>query len=74
MLDTAQQNDVSGALEKRAGDIVLLRGVEHLWANARDTALGFYLATGWTAVPGSEHLSKETQLPHTVVVKSLRSL
>ena len=60
------------ALLERAGDIVRTRGVEHLWANARDSALGFYLATGWTTVSGSEHLSKETQLPHTVVVKSLR--
>lgn len=42
-------------------------GVEQLWANARDSALGFYLATGWTAVAGSEHMSRETQLPHTVI-------
>ncbi len=46
-------------------------GAEQLWANARDTALGFYLATGWTAVPGSEHVSRETQLPHTVIFISL---
>jgi len=71
--DSVRGSGAGRALLERAGDIVLLRGVEHLWANARDTALGFYLATGWTAVPGSEHLSKETQLPHTVVVKSLRS-
>lgn len=61
------------ALLERAGEIVLSRGVDHLWANARDTALGFYLATGWTTIPGSEHLSRETQLPHTVVVKNLRT-
>lgn len=42
-------------------------GAQQIWANARDTALGFYLATGWTALKGSEHLSKETQLPHTVI-------
>ena len=71
--DSVRGSGGGRALLERAGDIVLARGVEHLWANARDTALGFYLATGWTAVPGSEHLSKETQLPHTVVVKSLRS-
>ena len=59
-------------LLERAGDIVRSRGVYHLWANARDTALGFYLATGWSALEGSEHLSQETQLPHTMVVKDLR--
>lgn len=49
------------------------RGVRELWANARDTALGFYRATGWAAVPGSEHLSAETDLPHTLIVKHLAS-
>jgi GNAT superfamily N-acetyltransferase len=47
------------------------RGIEQMWANARDTALGFYLAIGWTAVAGSEHLSAETQLPHTVIFKRM---
>jgi GNAT superfamily N-acetyltransferase len=47
------------------------RGAQQLWANARDTALGFYLATGWRAIEGSEHLSPYTQLPHTVIVKNL---
>ncbi len=42
-------------------------GVEQLWANARDSALGFYVATGWTPVAGSQHLSRETRLPHTVI-------
>ena len=35
---------------------------EQLWANARDSALGFYLATGWTVVEGSEHVSPETRI------------
>ena len=47
------------------------RGVQQLWANGRDTALGFYRATGWKTVDGSEHLSPETQLPHTVIYKIL---
>lgn len=47
------------------------RGVEEVWANGRDTALGFYLATGWATIPGSEHLSAETRLAHTVIYKSL---
>jgi hypothetical protein len=50
---------------------LVARGARQLWANARDTALGFYLATGWSVVEGSEHLSPYTQLPHTVIVKNL---
>lgn len=46
-------------------------GVEQLWANGRDTALGFYENAGWLRVEGSEHLSKETMLPHTVIFKRL---
>jgi len=46
-------------------------GAAQVWAYARDTALGFYVATGWSVVEGSEHLSAETQLPHTTIVKSL---
>jgi GNAT superfamily N-acetyltransferase len=48
-------------------------GAEQLWANARDTALGFYLKTGWELIPGSEHISAETQLPHHVIVKLLHN-
>ena len=51
--------------------VLVERGAQQLWAYARDTALGFYLATGWSRVDGSEHLSPETQLPHTVIVKNL---
>jgi GNAT superfamily N-acetyltransferase len=48
-------------------------GVEQLWANGRDTALGFYESVGWLKVEGSEHLSPETLLPHTVIFKRLVS-
>jgi GNAT superfamily N-acetyltransferase len=44
-------------------------GAQQLWANGRDTALDFYLGTGWLAIEGSEHLSAVTQLPHTVIYK-----
>jgi ribosomal protein S18 acetylase RimI-like enzyme len=47
------------------------RGVTRLWAYARDTALGFYRSVGWTVVAGSEFLSVETALPHTVIYKAL---
>ena len=46
-------------------------GVDQLWANGRDTALGFYRSVGWKSIEGSEHLSAETQLPHTVIFKQL---
>ncbi|MHB1087879.1 MAG: GNAT family N-acetyltransferase [Acidimicrobiales bacterium] len=57
-------------LEAAAAQLRTL-GVEQVWANGRDTALGFYRATGWQVVEGSEHLSAETRLPHTVILKSL---
>ena len=47
------------------------QNVEQLWANARDSALGFYERVGWSILDGSEHLSAETKLPHTVVFKIL---
>jgi GNAT superfamily N-acetyltransferase len=45
-------------------------GVGLLWANARTSALGFYIALGFVA-DGPEFLSLE--LPHRVVVLDLRS-
>jgi len=48
------------------------RGVEQLWANARDSALGFYQAIGWSVIAGSEHLGHPpSYLPHTVIFKVL---
>jgi GNAT superfamily N-acetyltransferase len=60
---------VLDAAESALADV----GAEQLWANARDTALGFYLKTGWELIPGSEHISAETQLPHHVIVKLLHN-
>jgi GNAT superfamily N-acetyltransferase len=54
-----------------AFDVLREEGAQQVWAYARDTALGFYVATGWSVVEGSEHLSAETHLPHTTIVKSL---
>jgi GNAT superfamily N-acetyltransferase len=48
-------------------------GAEQLWANARDTALGFYLKTGWELIPDSGHVSEETQLPHHRIAKLLHN-
>jgi GNAT superfamily N-acetyltransferase len=55
-----------------AEDDLRTLGAEQVWANGRDTALGFYRRVGWLSVDGSEHLSPETQLPHTVIFKRLR--
>ncbi len=54
-----------------AEDDLRALGVEQIWANGRDTALGFYESVGWQRVEGSEHLSEETRLPHTIIFKSL---
>ncbi len=45
-------------------------GVEVLWANARDTALGFYERLGMQVV-GDGFVSTETALPHHVVILDL---
>jgi len=55
----------------RVEEELRLQGIEQLWANGRDTALGFYRSIGWMTIPGSEHISTETQLPHTVIFKVL---
>ncbi len=48
-------------------------GAEQIWANGRDSALGFYRASGWSIVEGSQYQSLETNLPHTVIFKRLVS-
>ena len=49
----------------RAHDVTLL------WANARDTALRFYVREGFTVIEGSEFVHEEVGIAHTVVVLSL---
>ncbi len=46
------------------------RGCDLLWANARDTALGFYLKHGFEAY-GESFLDYTMALPHTVVILEL---
>ena len=46
-------------------------GADLVWANARDTAVDFYLRIGFIAVPGSGHMNEEIHLPHTVVTLDL---
>lgn len=45
-------------------------GVELIWANARDAALGFYSRHGYTTV-GEGFIETVTRLPHHRVVKYL---
>ncbi len=66
-----QGSGLGAALLAHAEKELRSLGAEQVWANGRDTALGFYRATGWSEVAGSEHLSPETQLPHTVIFKKL---
>ena len=68
-----QGRGLGSALLREAEARLERRGADLLWANARDTALGFYFREGWAALPGSEHFSLETQLPPTVIVKQLRN-
>ena len=55
----------------RGEELLAQRGVEVIWANARDSALGFYRREGWHLVARSEHVSLESQLPHTRIFKVL---
>jgi GNAT superfamily N-acetyltransferase len=62
----------AGSLLLRAAESRLSsRGVGLLWANARDSALGFYERCGFEVVAGSQHLSAETALAHSVVTRVL---
>jgi GNAT superfamily N-acetyltransferase len=47
-------------------------GAPLIWANARSTALGFYLRYGWR-VAGEEFLTADTGLPHVPIVLDLRN-
>ncbi len=45
------------------------RGVEVLWANGRDSALGFYRRLGWQVV--GEGFTTDAGIPHHVVLTEL---
>jgi GNAT superfamily N-acetyltransferase len=68
---THQRRGLAARVMVVAEALLRERGCEEIWANGRDAALDFYRATGWTCVAGSEHLSPETQLPHTVIFRPL---
>jgi GNAT superfamily N-acetyltransferase len=66
-----QGRGLGAAVLAAAETALAAEGVRALWANARDSALGFYERCGWRAIVGSEHVSAETHIPHTVIVKDL---
>ena len=41
--------------------------VSRVWANARISAVNFYIATGWNIVDNSRHISAETGIEHVVI-------
>jgi GNAT superfamily N-acetyltransferase len=66
-----QGQGVGAAILVRAIEILRERGVTLLWANARDTAVSFYLNNGFTAVQGSGFMHQESGVAHTVVVRRI---
>ena len=67
-----QRHGYGARLMAHAEAWFLAQGTGLFWANGRDTALDFYRRVGWQLIAGSEHLSPETGLPHTVIYKWLR--
>jgi GNAT superfamily N-acetyltransferase len=47
------------------------RGISRVWANARTSAVDFYVAAGWRVVEDSWHISAETGIAHVVIERSL---
>lgn len=65
----AQGKGYGAAVLDEAQSVLRALGAQQLWANARDSALGFYVATGWTVIEGSANISSISNLPHTKITK-----
>jgi GNAT superfamily N-acetyltransferase len=65
-----QGTGVGRAVLHAALDRLEADGVTVLWANARDSALGFYRRCGFDVV-GPSFIDGDSGLPHTVVVRRL---
>ena len=65
-----QGTGVGGALLEAGVARAAAVGAELVWANARDTALGFYARHGF-AVLGDGFVDETTTLPHHVIVREL---
>ena len=68
---SVQGHGVGGAILEEAISELAARGDRLIWANARDSALAFYLAHGFEIVEGSQFVHDETGLPHTVVKRRI---
>jgi GNAT superfamily N-acetyltransferase len=65
-----QGSGVGRMLLEAAADRMRAAGVEAVWANARDTALGFYEKLGWKVVGEGYHHGWRN-MPHHFVVLDL---
>ncbi len=68
-----QGRGVGRALMRAVADLARARGAEVLWANGRDTALGFYTNIGFR-VTGDGFVDGEMHLGHHVVIAGLDEL
>jgi GNAT superfamily N-acetyltransferase len=64
---------VGRALMRAVADLAKTRGAEVLWANGRDTALGFYTSIGFR-VAGDGFVDGEMHLGHHVVIAGIGEL
>jgi GNAT superfamily N-acetyltransferase len=68
--DTRQGSGVGRMLLQAAEERLRAAGISVAWANARDSALGFYETLGWRA-HGEGFCHGYRNLPHHVVVRDL---
>ena len=68
-----QGRGVGRALMRAVVDLAKARGAEVLWANGRDTALGFYTSIGFR-VAGDGFVDGEMHLGHHVVIAGVDEL
>jgi GNAT superfamily N-acetyltransferase len=68
-----QGRGVGHALMRAVADLAQARGAEVLWANGRDTALGFYTSVGFR-VAGDGFVDGEMHLGHHVVIAGIDEL
>src|SRR4051794_19747723 len=70
-VDTSRQGSGVGTqVLDEAVSAARAAGAPVIWANARTTALGFYLRHGWH-VAGEEFLASDTGLPHHPILLDL---
>ncbi len=65
-----QGRGLGSRLLTHALGVLAQRGVTLVWANARTSAVDFYLATGWRVLENSLHVSAETGIDHVIIHRS----